>query len=340
MATLMSELSEEIHLPSFELLELLADGEVHSGQELAKLLGVSRTAVWKQIAKLQPLGLELLSAPGRGYRLTGGVELLLEEKIIAAQTKSCLKQISQLSILKVIDSTNSFLLKQAPTEKVSICIAECQTAGRGRRGRTWVSPFAKNIYLSFKVTFEGGVNAIEGLSLAIGVAIAEALSATGVSGVRLKWPNDVLWCDRKLAGVLIEVVGDPAGVCHLVVGVGLNVLNDNLINPKVTQPWISLHEISVLHGIQAFKRNAVAAALIAVIVPLLSEYEQSGFARYREKWERLNAFAGREVDVHIGANIVRGTMRGINDVGALVLSTDKGEQIFHGGEVSLREAAV
>lgn len=335
----MPELSEEIHLPPFELLELLADGEVHSGQELAKLLGVSRTAVWKQLAKLPPLGLELLSTPGKGYRLAGGIELLSEEKIIATQVTSCLEQISQFSILKAIDSTNSFLLKQAPTEKISICIAECQTAGRGRRGRTWISPFAKNIYLSFKVTFEGGVNALEGLSLAIGVAIAEALSAKGISGVQLKWPNDVLWCDRKLAGVLIEVVGDPGGVCHLVVGVGLNVLNDNLTATNISQPWISLHEISGLEGIQALKRNAIAGALIAGIVPLLSEYEQSGFARYRAKWEGLNVFAGREVDVHIGSTIVRGTMRGINDVGALILSTDKGEQIIHGGEVSLREAA-
>ncbi len=336
----MSEFSEEIHLPPFELLELLADGEVHSGQELARLLGVSRTAVWKQIAKLQPLGLELLSAPGKGYRLAGGIELLSKERIITGQVKSCLDQISQLNILKAVDSTNSFLLKQASTENVSICIAECQTAGRGRRGRTWVSPFAKNLYLSFRVTFEGGVNALEGLSLAIGVAIAEALSAAGISGVRLKWPNDVLWRDRKLAGVLIEVVGDPAGMCHLVVGVGLNVLNDDLMNSKVSQPWISLYEISVLEGIQALKRNAVAAALIAEIVPLLSEYERIGFASYRTRWEHLNVFADREVDVHIGSTVVRGTMRGINDVGALVLSTDEGEQIFHGGEVSLREAGV
>ncbi len=336
----MPELFEEIHFPLFELLELLADGEVHSGQELAKLLGVSRTAVWKQLAKLQPLGLELLSARGRGYRLAGGVELLSKEKIIGAQFTSCLEQISQLTILKTVDSTNSFLLKQAPTEKITICMAECQTAGRGRRGRTWVSPFAKNIYLSFKVTFEGGVNALEGLSLAIGVAITEALSATGIPGLQLKWPNDVLWCDRKLAGVLIEITGDPAGMCSLVVGVGLNVLSDNLTNTNINQPSISVQEISMLEGVPRLKRNTIAAALIAGIVPLLTEYEKNGFAGYRAKWERLNVFAGREVDVHIGSSIVRGTMLGINDAGALVVRTDKGEQIFHGGEISLRKATV
>jgi BirA family transcriptional regulator, biotin operon repressor / biotin---[acetyl-CoA-carboxylase] ligase len=332
------ELLEEVQLPPFELLELLADGELHSGQELAKLLGVSRTAVWKQLAKLQTLGLELQSAPGKGYRLVGGIELLSKEKIIGALLKSCLGQISQLTILKAIDSTNSFLLQQAPREKITICLAECQTAGRGRRGRTWVSPFAKNIYLSFKMTLEGGVSVLEGLSLAIGVAIARSLRLIGVPDARLKWPNDVLWHNQKLAGVLIEVVGDPAGVCHLVVGVGLNVLSVNSMNMNISQPWVSLQEIAKLQQIQPPGRNMIAAALIAEIVPLLAQYEQQGFSGYRAEWESLNAYTDRVVDVHVGSTIVSGILLGVDSVGALVLTTDEGERVFHGGEVSLREA--
>ena len=336
----MEGVIEEVHLPPFELLQLLADGEVHSGQELAKLLSVSRTAVWKQLAKLKPLGFELHSTSGKGYCIPGGIELLSEKQITATLLKSCVDQISRLTILKVIDSTNSFLLKQLPEEKITVCMAECQTAGRGRRGRTWVSPFAKNIYLSFRMTLEGGVNVLEGLSLAVGVAIARALNVSGVADVRLKWPNDVLWDDRKLAGVLIEIVGDPAGVCHLVVGVGLNVLSDNSMSMNISQPWLSLQEIAKLQPIPSIGRNMIAAALIAEIVPLLAEYEQHGFSAYRAEWEGLNAYTNRAVDVHIGSSTVNGILLGVDATGALVLATDQGERVFHGGEVSLREVLV
>lgn len=336
----MESVIEEVHLPPFELLQLLADGEVHSGQELAKLLSVSRTAVWKQLAKLKPLGLELHSTPGMGYCIPGGIELLSEEQITATLLKSCVDQISSLTILKVIDSTNSFLLKQLPEEKITVCMAECQTAGRGRRGRTWVSPFAKNIYLSFRMTLEGGVNVLEGLSLAVGVAIARASNVAGVADARLKWPNDVLWDNRKLAGVLIEIVGDPAGVCHLVVGVGLNVLTDNSMSMNISQPWVSLQEIAKLQPIPSIGRNMIAAALIAEIVPLLAEYEQHGFSAYRAEWEGLNAYTNRAVDVHIGSATVSGILLGVDATGALVLATDQGERVFHGGEVSLREVLV
>lgn len=335
-----ADLQAEIALPPFALLELLADGEVHSGQELADLLGVSRTAIWKQLSKLDTLGLNLQSKPGQGYCLSGGIELLVEAQIRSALSVACADQIEQLVILKAVDSTNAYLLQLATAEKVTVCLAECQTAGRGRRGRHWVSPFAKNIYLSLKFSIESGFNALEGLSLAIGVALVRALTALGITDAQLKWPNDVLWRGRKLGGVLIEVVGDPAGRCHLVIGIGLNIHAEKSMQIAIDQPWVSLAEVANAHGVSPVARNQMAAAMLNEMVPLLAQYEQIGFSHYRAEWQRLNAHAGAMVDVHVGSTLVTGRMLGVNTVGALVLSTATGEQVFHGGEVSVREVVV
>ena len=324
----------EIQLPPIELLNLLADGQLHSGQELANLLGVSRTAVWKQLGKLEVLGLELESKPGRGYCLTNGLELLNKQVIDDLLTPSASSHLSALEILTIIDSTNAYLLRQEASEKINVCLAECQTAGRGRRGRAWVSPFAKNIYLSLRMTVESGLGALEGLSLAIGVAIARALQHVGAADIQLKWPNDVLWCGRKLGGVLIDVDGDPSGRCHLVVGIGLNINSDKTMASTIEQPWVSLAEIlSAAPG-----RNVVAAALLNEIAVLLANYERDGFASYRAEWELLNAHAGQQVNIHLGSTVVSGMVKGVNASGALILDTDSGEQVFHGGEVSLRVA--
>ena len=331
-----SEPFSDVALPPFALLELLADGEIHSGQELADVLGVSRTAIWKQLAKLENVGLVLQSKAGQGYCLLGGIELLVVPQIHAMLPQTCRELIANIAVLKSIDSTNSYLLQLAASEKITVCFAEYQTAGRGRRGRHWVSPFAKNIYLSLRLSIEGGFNAVEGLSLAIGVAIVRALAAEGIEDIKLKWPNDVLWRGRKLAGVLIDAVGDPAGSCHLVVGVGLNVRDEKAMQAGIDQPWVSLTEIVSEQHIKPVGRNQIAAALLKEVVPLLAQYERLGFSHYQTEWQRMNAQAGAMVDVHVGSVVVAGELLGINAVGALILKTATGEQIFHGGEVSLR----
>jgi BirA family transcriptional regulator, biotin operon repressor / biotin---[acetyl-CoA-carboxylase] ligase len=323
-------------LPALELLELLSDGGIHSGQDLAVLLGVSRTAVWKQLAKLKALGFLVQPVSGKGYSILGGIELLSERRILDVLEPSILAQLSSLIILKSVDSTNAFLLRQAAAEKIMVCLAECQTAGRGRRGRTWISPFAKNIYLSIKMTSEAGIGVFEGLSLAVGVAISRALKSLGIPDVRLKWPNDVLWQERKLAGVLIEVVGDLGGACNLVVGVGLNVSNNEEMRANINQPWVSVQDIMQHLNLAPVGRNKVASVLLSEIIPLLSQYETQSFSLYREEWESLNAYKGQWVDVQMGAANIAGILMGVNDTGALIVRTTLGEQLFHGGEVSLR----
>lgn len=324
--------SAEVQLPSQELLELLGDAELHSGQELASLLGVSRTAIWKQLAKLEALGLALESRPGKGYRLSKPLCLLNEASLRAGLTQACAARVGSIALPRVIDSTNAYLLRQAPDARIQVCIAEMQTAGRGRRGRQWVSPFAANIYMSLKMTIESGVAALEGLSLAVGVAVVRALDEQGAVNVQLKWPNDVLWRGRKLGGILIELTGEPSGICHIVVGLGLNVCTSEAMKDLIDQPFCALEDI--LDRLP--DRNLMVASLLNHLTAVLERYEVDGFANYKAAWEALNAHADQRVCVQMGTVAAEGVMRGLNATGALLLETEKGLEIFHGGEVSLR----
>lgn len=324
--------SDNVELPPLELLQLLGDGKNHSGQELANVLNVSRTAIWKQLAKLEGLGLELLSQSGKGYCLVGGLELLDDARIRASLTPLASAYLSQLRLLTSIDSTNAFLMAQPPSSGITACLAEYQTAGRGRRGRQWVSPFASNIYLSLRLSIDSGLGAFEGISLAIGVAVVRALRDLGVSDLQLKWPNDVLWFGKKLGGILIEVVGDPSGACHLVVGLGLNVKTEKSMAQAIDQPWVALDSILAA----PVSRNQVVSRLLNHILPLLGTYEAQGFTAYKVEWESLNAHAHQSVALLMGATQTTGIVRGVNSSGALLLETDKGLEVFHGGEVSLR----
>ncbi|MET0357098.1 MAG: bifunctional biotin--[acetyl-CoA-carboxylase] ligase/biotin operon repressor BirA [Cellvibrio sp.] len=331
----MSDSSADIHLPPIALLQLLADGELHSGRELANVLGVSRTAIWKQLAKLEPLGLELQSQPGKGYCLPGGLDLLEQSKIRLGLLPQVDAAINNFDLFDVLDSTNAWLIRQESQPGVSVCIAECQTAGRGRRGRQWVSPFAHNVYMSLRMTVETGFGVLEGLSLAIGVTVADALGELGVDDIKLKWPNDILWRGRKLGGVLIEAAGDPSGRCHVVIGLGLNLKAQASMVKDIDQPWVALD--SILPAPLA--RNKAVATLLNHIVPLLENYERQGFKPYKLKWEALNAHLNQQVSIQTGLSQTTGLVCGVNESGGLMLATEQGVQTFHGGEVSLRAEA-
>ena len=191
------------------LINLLADDAHHSGEELGEHLGI------------EELGLQLESVKGKGYCLLGSIELL-DAKIIHqhldAEIKTTLRSIS---IFPEIESTNGYLLKQADID-FHLCLAERQTAGRGRRGRPWISPFARNIYFSLGWRSNSGISALKGLSLLVGCAVIRVLRKIGLQKPGLKWPNDILAAEKKLAGILVEIRGDLAGECELVIGIGLN----------------------------------------------------------------------------------------------------------------------
>lgn len=314
------------------LLQALADGEFHSGEALGELIGVSRTAVWKQLQKLAPLGLEVISVKGRGYRLDRPLDLLSPAAIEARLSDRARTALSLRCVLQT-DSTNVQAMAAAAAGNANglVVLAEQQLAGRGRRGRHWVSPFGANIYMSMVWQFSGGAAALSGLSLAVGVACARALGAAGLDSVGLKWPNDLLVEGRKLGGILLEMTGDPAGECQVVIGVGLNVAMADADAGGIDQPWASLRALGV-----TLPRGQLVSLLLNAIVTVLDEFEQGGFSTLRAEWMALDVFRDAPVTVSSVNQAIAGVARGVDDTGALLLETAQGLQAFHGGEVSLR----
>ena len=297
------------------LLPMLADGEFRSGQDLANALGVSRTAVWKQLNKLADLGLELESVKGRGYRIPGGVDFLNETDIRGKLTPDAAALMSDLLLFTETDSTNAELMRKISVGAGSgmVCTAEQQTAGRGRLGRTWVSPFAGNVYLSLVWEFSQGAAALEGLSLGVGVTVVRALESLGVEGVKLKWPNDILYDGAKLGGVLLEMTGDAAGVCQVVVGVGINVSMPRSAAVSIDQSWVDLGGICA--GAVP-RRSTVVAALLNEMLPMVAGFESEGFGPLHQAWTELDAYADQPVVIHSGEKRQRGICRGVDGRGA------------------------
>ena len=315
------------------LLSTLSDGAYHSGEELGELLQVSRAAVWKKLQQLQDIGISISSVKGRGYCVEGGLDLLSQSGLVDG-----LGELDKgglcLEVFPVIDSTNSYLmsrLSEGESVHRQVCTAEKQSAGKGRRGRKWESPFARNIYLSLGWKFDQGVAALEGLSLAVGVAIVNALEKNSVQGVTLKWPNDLLYEGRKLGGVLIEMAGDPSGECHVVIGIGLNV-NMPGEQVEIDQPWVDLKTIA--NG--NVSRSLLVKEMLVELFSLLQDFEEKQFKAYKQRWEELNAHAKKEVSLVSPSMAIRGTVLGVTDTGSIRLLVEGEERDFSGGEISLR----
>ncbi len=314
---------------------MLADGEFHSGQALAEALNVSRTAVWKQLKRLEDLGLELESVRGLGYRIPGGLELLDAAQVRGALQSAAQPLLVELALLSDIDSTNSEALRRiaAGAGRGLALSAEQQYAGRGRQGRRWSSPFGRNIYLSVVGEFSQGAACLEGLSLAVGVCVVRALAALGVPGVQLKWPNDLLYQGSKVGGILLEMTGDAAGLCQVVVGIGINVAMPSAAAAEIDQAWTDL---ATIKSGERPSRNALLAALLSELLPLLERFESGGFAPWRQAWMALDAYADQPVVIVSADKRLAGIARGVDERGALQLETTLGVQAIYGGEVSLR----
>lgn len=311
------------------LLKLLKDGRFHSGQDLGVALGVSRSAVWKQLQHLEAeLGLSIHKVRGRGYQLAAPLALL-DSVDIKAQALACEWPIL---IFDSIDSTNAEALRSIERGLPApfLVLAERQTAGRGRRGRKWVSPFAENIYYSLVLRIDGGMRQLEGLSLVVGLAVMHTLRRLGVPGAGLKWPNDVLVGQKKIAGILLELVGDPADVCHVVLGVGINV--NMQMTDEVDQQWTSMR----LESGRLFDRNHLVAELGMALQAYLARHQDVGFSAIQPEWEQNHLWQGKAVSLIAGVNQIDGEVLGIDSQGALRLKVGGVEKIFSGGELSLR----
>ena len=324
---------------SLELVQLLADGGLHSGQAIASKLKITRAGVWKSVVKARNgLDLRIESERGRGYRLAAPLELLDAGRILEALDSCSEVSLARLEIHDQLDSTNARLMAEAQVGAPSgtACLAERQTAGRGRRGRTWISPFGSNLYLSLLWRYPLAPAALGGVSLAAGVAVARVLRDLGVKDLCLKWPNDLLWQRRKLGGLLLEVGGEAQGPSFLVAGLGINLQMPQDQGQHIDQPWTDLG--SVL-GSRPPGRNNLAARLIAALGSAFETYGMLGLEPFLADWDAFDGLRGKPVRLRLGEQVIEGTHAGIAPDGALRLATAQGVQSYHAGEVSLRAAS-
>ena len=320
---------------TFALLRLLADGDFHSGEEMARCLDLSRASVHNALQDVECYGLMLHSVRGRGYQLAQPLCWLDAGRITEhlADIGDCL----HLEILDHAASSNALLLQRAAQGAASgsVLAVEWQSAGRGRLGRAWHSGLGDALTFSVLWRFENGLAALSGLSLAVGVATVRALHELGVQGAGLKWPNDVLLPEGKLAGILLEAQGDMLGPSAVVIGIGLNLSLPAQAGRQIDQPVGDLAAC----GIPLQERNRVLALLLKHLVHILREFTLYGFAPLRSEWESYHLFQHRPAKLLMpDGTLVEGAVRGVTDEGALRLETARGEQVFNAGEISLRSA--
>jgi len=317
------------------LLTELAGADAISGSDLAGRLGVSRAAVWKQIERLRELGLPIAAQAGSGYRLEAPLDRLDAAQISAASTSATRRRLGCLDVHWQLDSTSSELLRRAATDPrdLLVCLAEVQTAGRGRRGRHWQMPLTGGIALSLLKRFDAGMAPLAGLSLVVGIAAAKALDDCDIPGVGLKWPNDIVVGDRKLGGILVELGGDAIGPCHAVIGIGLNVRIDATAGAAIGQPWTDLAQLA---GATAPSRNLVVARLLERLIEALDRFGADGFGAFADDFERRDALRDRPVRVLRGDAAQDGVARGVDARGGLRVDFVDGRRSIDSGEVSVR----
>jgi len=316
---------KDITVP-LHLISILADGEFHSGEQLGTAMGMSRAAINKHIQTVRDWGVDIFTVPGKGYSLPHPIQLLDEATIIS------MLPAGRVSVLPVIDSTNQYLLDRiSELSSGDACVAEYQQAGRGRRGRKWFSPFGSNLYLSMYWKLDQGPAAAMGLSLVIGIVMAEVLQRLGAEDVRVKWPNDLYLKDRKLAGILVELTGKTGDAAQLVIGAGINLKMREPIADTINQGWINLQEAGV-----NIDRNELTATLLKELRAALLHFEKEGLAPFITRWRGLDNFLDRPVKLLIGDQEIHGIERGIDQQGALLLEQEGIIKPYIGGEISLR----
>jgi len=316
------------------LAALLADGDWHSGPVLARALGVSRAAISARVAELREVGLDIYSVAGRGYRLRTRVELLDGPRIRAGLSAGIAAALDDLLVLERVDSTNAELARRVDGA-TRACLAEYQSAGRGRSQRSWASPFAANLYLSVARTVQPSRAPMGALSLAVGVRVAQALAALGATGIALKWPNDLWAGDAKLGGILIEHRGEFGASARLIVGLGLNIAMQPDQAGAIDQPWTRLAD----HCPALPERNHLASAMLEAVLGAVIAFETDGFAPFAARWADYDLTRDRAVRVLEANGERRGIARGIGADGALQVEIDGQLTRLYSGDVSLRVAS-
>lgn len=326
-----------------QLLALLAEGEPLSGAGLAEQAGVTRAAIWKQVEALRARGVPIEARGTAGYRLPWSLQMLDAGQIRAALPPLLARSLGALEVHWELDSTSSELQRRgAAAEDFSVVLAETQSAGRGRRGRPWLSPPGLNLYLSCLKRFESGFAALSGLSLAIGVIVLRALESLGIAGAGLKWPNDVLAAGNdeqpggKLGGILVELSGEYQGPCAAIIGIGLNLRLTPALREQAGQP---VCDLATLAGGIPPDRNRVAAALVAALVEGLRQFERDGFAAFGADYARHDLLLGQPLQLSGALGAFDGVGAGVDARGALqVRMADGGVRQIDSADVTVRRA--
>lgn len=317
----------------WRLLNLLADGEFHSGEALAQQLGVSRASVFNALATAADSGVVLHRVRGRGYRLARPWHRLEHGEVLRRLGKDAAR--FNVEILPQASSSNTLLLQRARQDdggapSGSVLAVELQTAGRGRMGRNWHSGLGTALTFSLLWRFDCGLNALSGLSLGVGVAVVRALKKLGAQDVHLKWPNDILTKQGKLAGMLIEAQGDMLGPSTVVIGIGLNYTMPANLAQQIDQPASALEDVCTPMP----SRNELLAAAILELAQVLQQFAQGGFAVLRSEWEQCHIHQNRPVQIQMAdGQLLTGIARGVSDSGELCLETAQGMRCCNSGEV-------
>ncbi len=321
---------------TFPILQLLADGQFHSGEALAQQFKVTRATIWNAIKHAESLGITVFSVRGRGYKLPQAIEFLDKNLVLSAIGEQ--REWFNLVILDEVVSTNTYLMQQKNVAHATCVAAHIQTKGKGRRGRTWISQLGASLTFSLVWRFQCGAAALSGLSLAVGVALMRTLVSLGINQAQLKWPNDVLILDenmhgKKLAGILIELQGDLDGPSTAVIGVGINLNLPKTLIDSIDQPTTDLNTVSNI----PMNQNVLLGTLLKHLVEVLSRFEQFGFVSLRDEWVSYHAYHQQPVRMLLpNGTEVLGVVKNVADDGILLVETALGLQRFSAGEISLR----
>ncbi|MFO1456530.1 MAG: biotin--[acetyl-CoA-carboxylase] ligase [Steroidobacteraceae bacterium] len=327
--------------PAARTFAALADGAFHSGESLAEAAGVTRSAVWKSIEALRELGVQVEAVTHRGYRLAQPTEALSADAIRAQLDPDVRATLRALEVEWTLPSSNAALLQREPPAPglCDLLLVEHQTAGRGRRGRSWLAPLGGSLALSLAASFDPMPRDLASLSLAIGVCVLRALGRRGARGLQLKWPNDLLTAEGKAGGILIDLRAESGGPAQVVIGIGLNLRLDATVRAAVAATGTAAADLAA-SGVDPAPRNAVAAALASECLRGIAQFAQEGLAPFAAGWRAADALRDRPVLVSGAAGTQSGIARGIDASGALQLELADGRRVpVVSGEVSVRPTA-
>jgi BirA family biotin operon repressor/biotin-[acetyl-CoA-carboxylase] ligase len=318
-------MTHELSSTTLGLLNILNDGQRHAGTEIAKALGISRMAIWKVVQRLKTYNIEIKSEH-LGYRLENPLFLLEKSKI----QKHLHKDVT-LDIFESLPSSNDYLKNLTSTTSPHICLVEHQTNGRGRLGRSWASPFGRNIYCSMSYVFKKDISEMAGLSLVVGILTAKALETVDQRfKPHLKWPNDIYLEGKKVGGILIDLIAEANGTCKAILGIGLNV-NMKGIPLKDVENWICLEELVD----KTLDRNQVVGEIINSLFKGMETFASQGLVSFLPDWKRLDFLDNKKVTLTSGQEVHSGIAKGISPQGYLTLELPQGLKQFSYGDTRL-----